>query len=150
MPYTYKIIKELKLNYVKASGTVLGKDIIDTARQTFKDPDWSHVRKQISDFKDVKELVITFQEFEKIVVVEKEQQDEQEKIHNGEIGKLAIVAEKDIYDIIFKLYEFKTKDGFHETRLFNNLDEALVWLYETSAYKNKNYDMIKILMELSK
>ena len=149
MPYNYKIIKELKLNYVKASGIVLGKEIVDSARKMFKDPDWSCVRKQISDFKEVKELVITFQEFEKIIGVEKEQNEEQEKIHKGEIGKLAIVANKEIYDIIFKLYEIKTKDGFHKTKLFNTLDNALIWLYELPANKNKEYDVKKVFTELS-
>ncbi|MFZ0453132.1 MAG: hypothetical protein WCE54_19825 [Ignavibacteriaceae bacterium] len=148
MPYMYKIIKELKLNYVKATGTVVGKEIVDTSRKMFKDPEWNYVRKQISDFREVKELVIEFQEFETIVGVEKEQQEKQEKIHNGETGKLAIVADKELYDIIFKLYEFKTAEGFHETKLFNTLDEALVWLYGTSLNSNKQSDMEKALMEL--
>ena len=50
----------------------------------------------------------------------------------GKPGKLAIVAEKELYDIIFKLYKVKTKDGFHETQIFNNIEDALAWLNEPS------------------
>ena len=128
MSYTYRINRELKLNYVKAFGSVNGVQVIETSQRMFKDPEWKFVRKQISDFREANELIITFQDFEKIVEVEKEQQPIQEKIHNGETGKLAIVAEKEIYDIIFRLYSIKTKDGFHETRIFNTMDDAIVWL----------------------
>ena len=128
MSYTYRINRELKLNYVKAFGSVNGTQIIETSQRMFKDPEWKFVRKQISDFREANELIITFQDFEKIVEAEKKQQPLQEKIHNGETGKLAIVAEKEIYDIIFRLYSIKTKDGFHETRIFNKMDDAIVWL----------------------
>ncbi|MFZ0456592.1 MAG: hypothetical protein WAM24_22775, partial [Ignavibacteriaceae bacterium] len=128
MSYTYRINRELKLNYVKANGSVSGEQVIRTAQRMFIDPDWKYVRKQISDFREAKELIITFQDFEKIIEVEKEQQSSQEIIHNGEKGKLAIVAEKEIYDIVFRLYSIKTKDGFHDTRIFNTMDEAIVWL----------------------
>jgi hypothetical protein len=148
LPYNYKIIKELKLNYVKASGKVTGNEIIETSKKMFIDPDWIYVRKQISDFRETKELILTFQEFDAIVNIEKEQQQEQEEIHNGETGKLAIVAEKELYDIIFKLYQFKTKDGFHETKLFNNIEDALIWLNETSQ-KSNNY-LKSLLVEVSK
>ena len=128
MSYTYRINRELKLNYVKAFGSVNGVQVIETSQRMFIDPEWKFVRKQISDFREANELIITFQDFEKIIEVEKKQQPLQEKIHNGETGKLAIVAEKEIYDIIFRLYSIKTKDGFHETRIFNTMDDAIVWL----------------------
>ncbi len=132
MSWTYKIYKEQKLNYVKASGLTLGKEIIETTKKMFNDPEWKFVRRQISDFRDVKEFVVTFSEFDKLIDLEKEHQEEQEKIHNGETGKMAIVAQKDLYDIIFKLYKVKTKDGSHETQIFNNIEDALAWLNETS------------------
>ena len=150
MSYTYRINKELKLNYVKASGSVHVSEIIETARKMFRDPDWKFVRKQISDFREATGLIITFEGFEKIIEVEKEQQEEQEKIHNGETGKLAIVAEKDIYDIIFELYSVKTKDGFHKTKIFNNIDQALVWLELISVNDIKENNLNSELTNLIK
>lgn len=141
MSYTYRIKKELKLNYIKASGSVCGKEIIETAQRMFNDPDWKFVRKQISDFREAKELIITFQDFEKIIEAEKKQQPSQEIIHDGETGKLAIVTEKEIYDIIFSLYSIKTKDSFHETRIFNDMDEAVAWL--DFQLENKDEEHLK-------
>ncbi len=142
MSYTYRINKELKLNYVKAYGSVTGVQVAETAQKMFSDPEWKFVRKQISDFRETKELVLTFQDFEKIIEVEKEQQAAQEKIHNGESGKLAIVAEKEIYDIVFRLYSIKTKNGFHETRIFNDMDEAVAWL-DFPLLENKDEQHLK-------
>ena len=142
MAYNYIINKEMKLNFVNASGLVSGKEIIETTTKMFKDPDWKFVRKQISDFREAKELIITSQDFEKIIEVEKKQQPLQEIIHNGETGKLAIVAKKEIYDIVFKLYSIKTKDGFHKTGIFNDMDEAVVWL-DFPSLENKDEEYLK-------
>ena len=38
MSWTYRIYKEQKLNYVKASGITLGKEIIETTKKMFKRP----------------------------------------------------------------------------------------------------------------
>ena len=142
MPYTYRINRELKLNYIKAYGSVSGMQIIETARKMFNDSEWKFVRKQISDFREANELVITSQDFEKIIEVEEEQRPAQEIIHNGEKGRLAIVAEKEIYDIIFSLYSIKTKDGFHETRILHTIDEAIVWL-DLPLLKGKDEEHLK-------
>ena len=65
-------------------------------KKCLKDPDWKFVRRQISDFREVKEFVVTFREFDRIVDLEKEQHEEQEKIHNGETGKIGDSSRKRI------------------------------------------------------
>ncbi len=137
MPFSYKILKDKKLNYIKASGIALGCEIINTTKAMFNDPDWIYVRKQISDFRNIKELVVTFQEFDELIRIEEEFGVEQAKIHDGEIGKLAIVAKNELHDIIFKLYKEKTKKGAHETQIFNTIEGAENWL-ELNKFNQEN------------
>ncbi len=140
MAFSYKILKDKKLNYIKGSGIALGSEIIDTTKAMFNDPDWKYVRKQISDFRNIKELVVTFQEFDELIRIEDEFGVEQAKIHAGEIGKLAIVAKNELHDIIFKLYKEKTKKGAHETQIFYTIEEAENWLELNKSDQENDID----------
>ena len=143
MSYTYQINKEKSLNYVKGSGVVLGSEILATTEKMFNDPDWIYVKKQINNFLQIKELVISINEFEKLIELEKQSVVQQNKILTGETGQLAIVAQKELYDIIFQLYAFKTKGLSHDTKMFNTVDEALLWLKvsESSSPKNESKEV---------
>lgn len=136
MSYSYKIYKDQNLNIIKASDVVYGSEVFETMEKMFDDPDWKYVKKQINDFLDVKELVVTEKEFEKVLLLEQKLSEKNKQILDGKTGKLAIVANKELYKILFNLYAYKTKGLAHTTKIFDTIDDAFVWINESENFND--------------
>ncbi|MFZ0455414.1 MAG: hypothetical protein WAM24_16845 [Ignavibacteriaceae bacterium] len=124
MGYTYSISSKYNLCYVKISGETSGKEVLSFKKIIFSDPKWVYGMNQINDYLKIKKLILENDDINLIIKLE----TEQEKKTKDKKRKLAIVSNNDLYDAIFKYYEFRSKELTYKTKIFKTIELALNWM----------------------
>ena len=118
MPASYRIDKSLGLVFTTAQGVLTGQDILTHRQRLREDPDFDPGYNQLIDLRDVFEFPVSGAEMPRIV---------DHHLFN-EKSRRAIVAEKDIYFGMARMYEMYGEADPSQIRVFRDMAEARRWL----------------------
>ncbi len=118
MPASYRIDKSLGLVFTTAQGVLTGQDILTHRQRLREDPDFDPSYNQLIDLRDVIEFAASTTEMRKISTYH----------ISTEKSRRAIVAEKDIYFGMARMYEMYGEADPSQIKVFRGMAEARRWL----------------------
>lgn len=127
MPITYTIKKEKGVVVSKHEGVVSDKELLDTYRRLYNDPDFQLEFKKLVDLRATESLERSADALQDIAQMIKSRY-----AGSSARSKTAIVAPRDLSYGLARIYEVYSEDTPQETAVFRDLEKALDWL-ELSA-----------------
>ncbi len=118
MPTSYRTDKSLGLDFTKGQGVLTEQDILTHELRLREDPDFDPSYNQLIDVRDVIEFAALAAEMRTISTY---------RLFN-ERSRRAIVAEKDIYFGMARMYEMLRDIEPDQIKVFRDMAEARRWL----------------------
>ena len=118
MPASYQIDKSLGVIFTTGQGVLTGQDILTHRQRLLDDPDFDPSYNQIIDLRDVVEFAVAGTEMSGLAA---------HSIFN-EKSRRAIVAEKDTFFGMARMYQLYGQSDPSEVTVFRDMAEARHWL----------------------
>jgi hypothetical protein len=122
MSLKYKIFEDIKLVYVKAVDLLDYDELMDHIEKLANDPAYIPPMKKLLDYVDLKKSSLTNSES---IAFSKRKQELSDRFLDE---KCAIVTQEDYFSLITKYHQSYIDEEKLKTRIFQNIDEAKVWL----------------------
>lgn len=122
MSLKYKIFEDIKLVYVKAVDVLDYDELMDHIEKLANDPAYIPPMKKLLDYVDLKKSSLSNSES---IAFSKRKQELSDRFLDE---KCAIVTQEDYFSLITKYHQSYIDEEKLKTRIFQNIDEAKVWL----------------------
>ena len=121
MSLKYKIIPDLKIAYLKATGKVTADEIITEGARMFADSEWNNGFHVLLDYRGITDLIAKTSDIEKIVHQDKRNE------HLFNKSKCAIVAGSDFVFGLSRMWEALSGNTKITTMVFRSIEDSLKW-----------------------
>jgi hypothetical protein len=122
MPLIYKIFEDINLVYVKAVDVLEYEELMDHIEKLANDPAYVPPMKKLIDYVELKKSSLSTSES---IAFSKRKQELVDRFLNE---KCAIVTQADYFSLVTKYHQGYIDEGKLKTKIFQDIDEAKVWL----------------------
>lgn len=122
MSFKHHVYPEGSIGVIRLSGVVSADEILSAIRDLYTDERWEPGFGTLWDSRDVRQLVILPEDLPGI------RRTSSELIARQGMGKIAVVASRDLDYQIAKLVLMQRQVPIREAAVFRSLTEALAWL----------------------
>ncbi len=123
MSLKFKIVSDLKIAYIRASGKITADEILIEGARLFTSSEWVNGFNILCDYREITEFDLKSKDVEKIV----KQDKSNESLFNK--SKCAIVADIDSVFGLSRMWEIHSENENNkiETMVFRNIEDSLRW-----------------------